>query len=97
MGSGLFSHIGIVHLKSARSASVAELREALEKFLGGNSACHSDFYPDCCPDFYENAASALTCELAKRGRERLYIAGSLYLVGEVKELAGGMEEGHDQF
>ena len=44
-------------------------------------------YPDCMFHVYNDVASALGSLLKSRGeKERIYAAGSLYLVGEIKEL-----------
>ena len=79
--SGLFDRIGIVPIQGGRTASAEEL----ERVFGR--------YPGCAYEKYENAAAAL-CRLLEERRdgERIYVAGSLYLAGEIKELLS-----HDQF
>ena len=79
--SGLFGHIAFTHMRTARSASLEELRELLKA------------YPEHHFTMYTEADTALRKELQSRQPgERLYIAGSLYLVGEIKESLD-----HDQF
>ena len=79
--SGLFDHIAFTHMKTARSISLAELREWMTA------------YPKQSYTMYTEADTALRKQLADRkAGERLYIAGSLYLVGEIKESLD-----HDQF
>ena len=79
--SGLFNRIAFTHMRTARSASLEELRELLTA------------YPEDRFTMYTEADTALRAEAAGRQPgERLYIAGSLYLVGEIKESLD-----HDQF
>lgn len=75
-GSGLFDRIAAAPMGSARALD----GEGLEELLGR--------YPGCRFRVYENAASALCALLRERGKDRIYIVGSLYLVGEIKELIG---------
>ncbi len=77
VGSRLFSEINLVHMKSKRAASMETLVHAMGR------------YPECRCFFYENAGSALSELLSSQNGGRIYIAGSLYLVGEVKELLSG--------
>ena len=79
--SGLFDRIAFTHMRTARSASLEELESLLAA------------YPEDRFTMYTEADTALRTEvLARRPGERLYIAGSLYLVGEIKESLD-----HDQF
>lgn len=79
--SGLFDRIAFTHMRTARSASLEELRGLLAA------------YPKDRVTMYTEADTALRAEAAGRQPgERLYIAGSLYLVGEIKESLD-----HDQF
>ena len=79
--SGLFEHIAFTHMRTARSASLEEFEELLAD------------YPELHFTMYTEVDTALHEELRNRQPgERLYIAGSLYLVGEIKE---SLE--HDQF
>ena len=71
--SGLFDRLSITHLKSDRTASLDKLEQVLAA---------------CCAlpaAEYASVTEALETILAEREPEtRIYIAGSLYLVGEVK-------------
>lgn len=79
--SGLFNRIAFTRMRTARSASLEELRELLTA------------YPEDRFTMYTEADTALRTESSGRQPgERLYIAGSLYLVGEIKESLD-----HDQF
>ena len=79
--SGLFDRIAFTRMRTARSASLEELRELLTA------------YPEDRFTMYTEADTALRTEISGRQPgERLYIAGSLYLVGEIKESLD-----HDQF
>lgn len=79
--SGLFDRIAFTHMRTARSASLKALRELLAA------------YPEDQFTMYTEADTALRTEISgRRPGERLYIAGSLYLVGEIKESLD-----HDQF
>ncbi len=79
--SGLFDHIAFTHMRTARSLSLEELEEL------------SAAYPEHHFTMYTEADTALREQIrAKKPGERLYIAGSLYLVGEIKESLD-----HDQF
>lgn len=73
MKSGLFDKLSITHLNSDRAASL----DMLEQVLAA--------YPDILVEEYASVAEALDTILAEREPGmRIYIAGSLYLVGEVK-------------
>lgn len=79
--SGLFDRIAFTHMRTARSASLEELKGLLAA------------YPEDRFTMYTEADTAFREQLAgKEPGERLYIAGSLYLVGEIKESLD-----HDQF
>lgn len=78
--SGLFDHIAFTHMRTARSLSLEEFRNLLAAYPGHYT-------------MYTEADTALREQLGEqRPGERLYIAGSLYLVGEIKESLD-----HDQF
>lgn len=79
-GSLLFSEIAIAHMKGARAASLKCLEEIM---------CR---YPGCAYTLYEDVGTALHALVSGRKEERIYISGSLYLVGEIKELVD-----NDQF
>lgn len=73
--SGLFRKIYVTHMHSSRALDAEEL------------AALFDGYPDCPCEICEDAGEAFHKLLEKRGSgERIYVAGSLYLVGEIKEL-----------
>ena len=79
--SGLFYRIAFTHMRTARSLSLEELKGLLAA------------YPEDRFTMYTEADTALRTEVSGRQPgERLYIAGSLYLVGEIKESLD-----HDQF
>lgn len=72
--SGLFDRIAIAHMHTGRAASLDYLAEL---FAG---------YPDCSYKMYDSVDAAFRKLLEERRQgERIYIAGSLYLVGEIKE------------
>jgi len=76
--SGLFDHIYLVHLQGYRATALKELEDIFEKNGQKDMIC------------FENVPEALEQLLVKKQvNERLYIAGSLYLVGEVKEYLQG--------
>lgn len=73
--SGLFRRALIAHMQSGRGLELENLRKLFER------------YPDCEYCFYENVTTAFRELLRNRmPEERAYIAGSLYLAGEIKEL-----------
>lgn len=73
--SGLFDRIFAAHMRTGRAVSPERLRELFDQ------------YPGCRYEVYDNVSTAF-CELlhSRRQDERIYIAGSLYLAGEIKEL-----------
>ncbi len=75
LSSRLFSDISLVQIKNGRSLAAGKLSEVFTQYTGRKTAC------------YRSAREALEAALgAKKEDERVYIAGSLYLVGEIKEL-----------
>ena len=81
MEARLFDRIALTHMQTGRAVSVEKLESLFEK------------YPDCVYEIYNDAASAFRGLLQSRENgERIYAAGSLYLVGEIKELLE-----HDKF
>lgn len=73
--SGLFHRVLIAHMQTGRAVALDKLRELFEKYSG------------CEYCFYENVTTAFRELLRSRmPGERAYIAGSLYLAGEIKEL-----------
>lgn len=78
--SGLFAKIAVAHMKTGRAASLELLRELFSDSISEVT-------------YYENVYLALRALLdGQKSDERIYIAGSLYLVGEIKEFLG-----NDQF
>lgn len=70
----LFSHIALAHLESSRAASLEEMRKQLPESLTERITV------------FEHVKDAFESILAgKQKEERVYIVGSLYLVGEIKE------------
>ena len=79
--SGLFDRIAIARLKTGRG----EIPEVLEKLF--------ERYPHCNLSIYESVERAFRGLLeSRKPGERIYVAGSLYLAGEIKELVS-----HDKF
>lgn len=78
--SGFFKEIAITHMGSGRAASLSCLEQSMRR------------YPGCAYTLYEDVGTALHELVAGQGEDRIYIAGSLYLVGEIKELVN-----HDKF
>lgn len=75
VGAGLFDRIAAAHMQSGRALPAEGLKELFGK------------YPGCSFRVYEDVASAFDALLREqRSDERIYAAGSLYLVGEIKEL-----------
>lgn len=72
--SGLFDRIILAHLQNDRAAELRDMRKILTD------------YPKECVEQYDSVEAALKRALeVKREGEYVYIAGSLYLVGEIKE------------
>lgn len=73
--AGLFSRIAIVQMQTGRALELNCLKSVFDR------------YPDCCCSVYDNVTVALQELLHSREPDgRVYIAGSLYLAGEIKEL-----------
>ncbi len=75
---GLFSKIAIAHLDTTRSASLESLKELFEQRNTEQAVCAYTLH-----DSVDTALQKLRSE--QMPKERIYIAGSLYLVGEIKE------------
>lgn len=72
--SDLFESITLARLENYRGASIEEMKRQLRRYSEAEIAG------------YENVKDALNAVLAqKQEEERVYIVGSLYLVGEIKE------------
>lgn len=81
--SGLFEKIAVAPMQTGRGILAQQLRE----LFGVRAGCRYEMY--------DNVKEAF-CSLAdsRRPGERVYVAGSLYLAGEVKELVlQGMKSG----
>lgn len=75
VGSGLFDRFAIAHMQTGRAVALFKLEQLFEKF------------PHCQYELYDNVTAAFRGLLHSRKEgERIYVAGSLYLVGEIKEL-----------
>lgn len=75
LSSRLFFDISLVQIKNGRSLSAGKLSEVFTQYTGREAVC------------YRSVKEAFKAVLdAKKDDERVYIAGSLYLVGEIKEL-----------
>lgn len=80
-GSGLFGRVAAAHMQGCRALDGESLKGLFTECAG------------CVPDIYDNVEDAFLALLRKQQtNERIYIVGSLYLAGELKELLG-----HDQF
>lgn len=80
VSSGCFNEIAVARMHNGRAASLASIEEIMSR------------YPGCAFTLYEEVGAALHELVAGRREERIYVAGSLYLVGEIKELVN-----HDKF
>ena len=71
----LFQNIMITHMHSSRGASVQDIENIIRR------------YPGCEYTIVNDVGTALhKLMTGQKTGERIYIAGSLYLVGEIKEL-----------
>ena len=75
LDSELFDRIFVAHMETGRAAALDSLRALWETEERGNAETV----------FCEDVHTALRSVLAQQGEARVYIAGSLYLVGEIKE------------
>lgn len=75
VGSGLFDRFAVAHMQTGRAVALAKL----EKLFAGCPHCRYELYDNVTAAFHELLHS-------RREGERIYVAGSLYLVGEIKEL-----------
>jgi folylpolyglutamate synthase/dihydropteroate synthase len=73
--SALFDRVLVAHMETKRAASLESLH-ALWEESGGRTAELV---------FCKDVRTALSKALASQEGARIYIAGSLYLVGEIKE------------
>ena len=73
--SGLFGRFAIAHMQTGRAVTLDRLERIFRE------------YPQCEYAVYDTVTAAFHALLQSRRREeRIYVAGSLYLVGEIKEL-----------
>jgi len=78
--SELFNAISVSKAGGQRELKIDEIQGLFEQ------------YTDCPVTYYENVSQAFRETVLHRGQDsRVYIAGSLYLVGEIKELMCRME------
>ena len=74
-GSGLFHSIVIARIRTKRSVDIRQLRQIFVR------------YPHCSVSVSDSVEDGFRSILEfRRPMERVYAAGSLYLVGEIKEL-----------
>ncbi len=78
LNSGLFDRMAIAHLHTSRSASLESLEEVLEYRNKEQAVCAYTLH-----DSVDTALAELRDE--QLPGDRIYIVGSLYLVGEIKE------------
>lgn len=76
--SGLFGHIAVARLNSSRGLAIEELTDLFKD------------YPDLCA--FATPMEAFNELLRRKEKEdQVYVAGSLYLVGQIKQYACDME------
>lgn len=71
----LFDRIGVAHMQTGRAAEIDGLKKLWREEKSGSVTL----------DFYDNVCTACEELLVSEKKRRIYIAGSLYLVGEIKE------------
>lgn len=75
VGSGLFDRVAAARMQTGRAVSLETLKRLFEQ------------YPEYRCQMYDSVSEAFRELLhSRRQNERVYIAGSLYLAGEIKEL-----------
>lgn len=72
--SGLFEHIAVAHMHTGRATTLEKMSELFARYPQVNYSLHEDV----------KEAFQELLDSQKQG-ERIYVAGSLYLVGEIKE------------
>lgn len=78
--SGLFQEVHVTKVAGSREVAISQIQGMFEQ------------YTDCPVSYYEDIELALHNVLAHKGSgDRIYIAGSLYLVGSVREILQGQE------
>lgn len=83
VGSGLFGEIGICPIDNSRATGLDRLAEIVSDSIRENGNTSDLRVFDSLPEAYEHIKEGLS------SGERLYICGSLYLVGAVKEYLKG--------
>ncbi|MDL2301374.1 bifunctional folylpolyglutamate synthase/dihydrofolate synthase [Lachnospiraceae bacterium OttesenSCG-928-D06] len=78
--SGYFSNIALASMETARMAPVKRLEGIIQEYTIDNYS------------IYEDVGTAVSALLENQGEDRIYMVGSLYLVGEIKEYLK-----HDKF
>ncbi len=79
--AGLFQKIAIASMQTGRAASLQKMSETFDEYVDS----------DCI--LYDNVRDAFFELVSKKNsRERIYIAGSLYLVGEIKDMIDDLKE-----
>lgn len=74
-GSGLFERFAVAHMQTGRAVALEKLGRLFAELPG----CEYKLYDNVTAAFHELLHS-------RREGERVYVVGSLYLVGEIKEL-----------
>ena len=94
VSSQLFTKVCLTHVDSGRATATEVLEKVTTRLLGEIYAGEEERRLETRT--YENVSQALADLLEKKQeRHRIYIAGSLYLVGEVKASLGVLKD--DQF
>ena len=84
LSSGLFTKLYLVPLHSGRATSLETLKDLAVRLAGDRDVRIGTF------DDVQGAMKTLLSQ--KKESERLYVAGSLYLVGEVKACLGVLKD-----
>lgn len=82
-GADLFDRMILVQVSNGRKLMAQDLMDTMKRCLGENKKIQIGVY-----DRIEDALKILLPN--RKETERIYIAGSLYLVGEVKEVCDGL-------
>ena len=82
--SGLFSKIAVAHMQTGRATNLHEIFALFEDTIRVRGNGEVELLS------FDHANEAFDRLVDERGdKERIYVAGSLYLVGEIKEKIGG--------
>ncbi len=98
ISSGLFHKIAVAHMHTGRAADLESMRRMFAQGRTPNTGCrgagHLSAGGGCQCLTYDSVRSAFKALIKNQSRkERIYIAGSLYLVGELKEALRDSIEG----